>query len=602
MAAMRAWLWPGYSALLFACALVAGLFFRGQDDPLFAVAIIALLLGVVPPVLAAIWRGQAGWPRDMVPVCIGAFWLYITISLSWSSVPYVSLVTWLMMCVLPISYFGPLVARDPARMIRAFMVALYIIMAVLAVGALVQVGMLGQARASYPFTDANKLAVMLNLGLLPVMAIALSGRRWAVALAFLLFAGLLATESRAGMIAFILSSSFLLAVQWRGVDRRSILLSAGGFAMLFCIMHFAGAGGVGTRMAGLADFGGDMAAATRPALWGATWGIAKDHVWTGTGLGTFFMHYGAYRTPDDLGSTGQFAHSDPLQFWAEMGVAAPLLFYALCAAVFVLAIRGLLRVKDLHARAMIAGPTASLLTLFIHCHVSYPLYILPVLMVAGLWLGCLQIHAGRVSLWPEMQKTSRSGFMMLTLALVIMIGLPTIKSGVGVWYVTQAKNALRDNKPGQFIALLERAERAAPGSFADPKIHMAGLYIQLLRAPDVLFPKDEQFALYQTTQDALSYAQSVAEPWAEIDYRFGWLYNTVRTRFEPDWQDKAVAALQSALQKDKRHVRASLMLSDLYVEIEDKDKARTILENALRYPYEGEDYALLKNAYERLDP
>jgi hypothetical protein len=54
-----------------------------------------------------------------------------------------------------------------------------------------------------------------------------------------------------------------------------------------------------------------------------------------TGIGTFYLYYPAVNTGDYF-STGRMAHSDPLQFWAEMGVLAPLLFYgfiiAACAA------------------------------------------------------------------------------------------------------------------------------------------------------------------------------------------------------------------------------------------------------------------------------
>ncbi|MBK9562665.1 MAG: O-antigen ligase family protein [Micavibrio sp.] len=126
---------------------------------------------------------------------------------------------------------------------------------------------------------------------------------------------------------------------------------------------------------------------TRPAIWAATWQIIREHAWTGTGIGTFYLYYPAVNTGDYY-STGRMAHNDPLQFWAEMGVLAPLLFYAFIIAACAATRRALKNIApDDPARIHIIAPFCALGALVLHAHVNFPFYIPATLMLAGIFAG-----------------------------------------------------------------------------------------------------------------------------------------------------------------------------------------------------------------------
>ena len=125
----------------------------------------------------------------------------------------------------------------------------------------------------------------------------------------------------------------------------------------------------------------------RPALWTGAIEIAKNHFWTGTGIGTFYLYYPEVRG-NDLYSAGRTAHSDPLQFWAEMGIFAPVLFYVIGGVALVLTVRALGRLPrgDLR-RVHIVVPFCALGAFAAQAHVNFPFNSPPLLMMAGLLTG-----------------------------------------------------------------------------------------------------------------------------------------------------------------------------------------------------------------------
>src|SRR5690606_13058497 len=87
-------------------------------------------------------------------------------------------------------------------------------------------------------------------------------------------------------------------------------------------------------------------------------------------------------------SLGYFAHMDPLQFWAEMGIAAPLLFYAILISILLRTIRAMRAAgDDVARRAEILGPFCALLAVTLHTHISFHLYLPCTLIVLGCFLA-----------------------------------------------------------------------------------------------------------------------------------------------------------------------------------------------------------------------
>lgn len=107
---------------------------------------------------------------------------------------------------------------------------------------------------------------------------------------------------------------------------------------------------------------------SRFPIWSTTWEIIKDNPW-GTGLGTFAAVYQTHRTEDS--TAGVFAHNDLLQFAAELGWLAPLIFIGLIITAW--------RAKP-QSRIVILG-------IFLMAMVEFQFYVPAVSMIFALAIG-----------------------------------------------------------------------------------------------------------------------------------------------------------------------------------------------------------------------
>ena len=60
--------------------------------------------------------------------------------------------------------------------------------------------------------------------------------------------------------------------------------------------------------------------------------MIKEYGLFGTGIGTYFLYFPEFRLAGDNWGA-YYAHNDPLQYWIELGVLGPILFYAFVIAV-----------------------------------------------------------------------------------------------------------------------------------------------------------------------------------------------------------------------------------------------------------------------------
>src|SRR5690606_5015736 len=103
----------------------------------------------------------------------------------------------------------------------------------------------------------------------------------------------------------------------------------------------------------------------------------------GTGIGNFFLYYPAYRA-EDFSTAGFMAHNDPLQFAVEMGLLAPVLFYALLIMVLLRTLKSLRGIAgDNPRRLLILAPFFALAALVLHAHISFHFHVLALLMASG---------------------------------------------------------------------------------------------------------------------------------------------------------------------------------------------------------------------------
>ncbi len=128
------------------------------------------------------------------------------------------------------------------------------------------------------------------------------------------------SQSRGGLLVMLIEAILGVVVFWPDLRRRrgGRLGLMAGAAGLLAFSLLANWGPVNRRFAGWDSH--DASTIERLAVDQSTLHIFRDHVWLGTGFGTFASIYPAYQTFDS-GLMFQNAHNDFLQTLAETGTA-----------------------------------------------------------------------------------------------------------------------------------------------------------------------------------------------------------------------------------------------------------------------------------------
>lgn len=391
----KQFLMPAIVAALVFAAFWLGVFFRGFDQVLFAPALLLVSLAgflLLLPDLRAGWR----FPVDSAAVLLLLFWGWVGLSLTWSDVPYISIIFAMTIGSLPLLFFCLLQNPDSDRAIDMVWTAMVIAVAALSIWTVFQFLFLQDiagTRIHHPMLNANNLAVILSMGFFfLLLRFCKPGQGGQVVYGFLLVlavVGIMATQSRggsygllAGIVVFSVLCRSLIRARWMSF---SILFPVIGIVSAFILLYFAAQGEGEVRLIG----GGGAAASNenRYFLWLSALQMLKDQVFPGPGLGVFYLVFPPYRHPDDL-SDGYFLHVDPVQFGIEMSVIATILFYSFGLAVLVRMIRAVIATGPADDRRLaLVIPFCGLLSLLMNAHVNFDLYMLPALLSGAILLA-----------------------------------------------------------------------------------------------------------------------------------------------------------------------------------------------------------------------
>ena len=259
-------------------------------------------------------------------------------------------------------------------------------------------------RAAATFVTPNTFATVINLFLLPVLALAASGRGgWKSYWGSLwLFAGLLTTESRGGWIAF--TAGVLLIVAYLGTpkSRESLVrwerILAGllwvliAYFALKALPHALPGGMLAESFGMAAESLMGRGSSFRLDLAAVALGQIAEHPFAGAGANTFWPLFEMTKPPElDLGFTFPFAHNDYLQTWLEFGLPGIVLLGAVMAAAAALVLKGRRADRDDPIPLTCAAAATGF---FVHALGDFPLYVPFPLVIVGMWLGVLAAHGG----------------------------------------------------------------------------------------------------------------------------------------------------------------------------------------------------------------
>lgn len=184
------------------------------------------------------------------------------------------------------------------------------------------------------FGDPNDLALSLVM-VLPLawwLSLVVSSRWIRLALygcMLTMIAGIVASQSRGGLLALIAAMAVLIICQGRQMMMTLILTlgAAAAFAMLVLPAD------VFERYRTITEYQKDESAMTRLAVWKAGATMFVDHPFTGVGAGAFESAYGRYYIDrKGAGIVWRAAHSSYVEVAAELGIVGFTVFLAILAS------------------------------------------------------------------------------------------------------------------------------------------------------------------------------------------------------------------------------------------------------------------------------
>lgn len=196
-----------------------------------------------------------------------------------------------------------------------------------------------------------------------------------LSIAVVLFAALLFSRSRMGIIAA--SASALVIFALTGMSRFQgkawALLSTAFAALSICFAIWIGPGPIVGRFA---DVGQEFSAGnqSRLSIWRDARILVRQEPVFGTGFGTFPIAYTAVQTS----FPGQFvnhAHNDYLELASDLGLPAALLLFASILFILAHTVRAFFHAQGLFERSVALGCTGSIVAILLHSLSDFNLYI-----------------------------------------------------------------------------------------------------------------------------------------------------------------------------------------------------------------------------------
>jgi O-antigen ligase len=519
-----------------------------------------------------------------------AFWALALLSVALSEIPTISLIYFGVFSLFPLSFCCTMLVREKIWFFAVAAAGYAVFAAGILLHEFAQFFAHGDDtfRAGWPFADANALAGFLLPGLFAALGLMLAGKNRVhsnagLALAVLSVAGLMASGSRGGLVAALIAFLIFAALSWPQIrhHRRCIFAFLIAAAVLVILPGIMPEHNAGERI--IRTFTGEEPVLwTRPAIWAGAWQIIREHVWTGTGIGTFYLYYPAVNTGDYF-STGRMAHNDPLQFWAEMGVAAPLLFYGFIIAACAATRRALKNIApDDASRIHIIAPFCGLGALALHAHVNFPFYIPATLMLAGIFMGywfaqVRHVLPGQSAAVPRHRQSLK--IVLIAPLLAVLYGFMILQSSHIVFMRGDVRGQMGDLTG--FVKDINIASRIADRKNAEAVLMAAQVNTASLQAQGGIARVGAQ-KKYDETAALLDEAEKLNPRLAGIAYTRG-LLAVSRALLGLKGEGSQETFFLEALALDPRYYPARLELARYYTRKKNKDRAFAVLEEGRKW-------------------
>lgn len=346
----------------------------------------------------------------------------------------------------------------------------------LAAWGLMQIGLQGMARAQAAFETPATYAAVVNLLLLPVVALVLCGRRGALlfAIVFLLSAAIFASGSRGGLLALAIGigASAVFCQRARLLNPRSIAIAlallAAGWLVTVAVraVSWPATTAAAVDPKALASASAESSQ-SRLELYALAWETWLEQPATGTGYLTFryALERGRAQVPSYGGSNETwFVHNDYLQSLQELG---PLGLAALLALVLLPAWLAYRRIPDLPLpeRATAAALAAALAGMACHALVDFPFYIPACLVLYGALYGGLERRLGPQHERSASPRPAGTAYVAARAVVLVLAGLTLLRPVAAEAVASRGMQRFADGDGPAAALWLATAQRIEPGDW-----------------------------------------------------------------------------------------------------------------------------------------
>lgn len=230
-----------------------------------------------------------------------------------------------------------------------------------------------------PYVNRNHFAglmeMVIPIALVPLVLGKVRRERWFAVgiLAILPIVALFLSASRGGIISFAAEIVILiLLMTLRRTAGKHVLSGALILLLAFMFVSWLGVGRILERFSSMHSL--EITAGMRAAVRLDTWHIFREHLWTGTGLGTFETVLPAYQAVYDP-RVITHAHNDYLEVLSDTGIAGGLCCAWFLATLFLHSLKQLFRSDKPFAAALHLSGLVACCGLLVHSLVDFNLHI-----------------------------------------------------------------------------------------------------------------------------------------------------------------------------------------------------------------------------------
>ena len=583
-------------SVFFLASLLSALFYTGNNVWLFTSSYLFIVLNIAV-VLRQNFYQSVNISLNGILISVSLLLIWFAISIFPSQVQYLSLYNFFWVGSLLIVFLLFSFNNNKDKIWNIAWPGILIFVTVWAIYGLVQYYYL-RVPSNATFLNRNTLAALVSLALIPASGYFLleeKQRPWKIlnnkvlsSILIILILTIFIITGRGASLSLLLGLSILFIALRKQLNKTQLYSFITIIIIAFLISSLSRyfmadlPQGFTERMMSLQQI--SEAGNPRFIIWKSLLPLFSEMPWYGFGLGSLWIFWPPFRSANDT-SAGYFAHNDYMQITLEAGYPGILLLLCLLLFVLIYFIRTLKNNNNhlsLIQRVELVSLFAALVTFAAHSFLTYNFYILPLLIIAGLYLArfnqLITLNSSSIKTFPALKVYFKPVMFVISLTgLIFILSSYFLSVSLSSHYNKEAKALMLQNKYQASNALFLKAQTLAP-LMDNPFFSHADL---LRRGSNKLFSVNkirQANALLTLAHYNLNQAEKLNPLRPQTHHIRGLIY-------ERDQIEKAKTEFEKALKLDPRFLFSRIRLATLLYQQNQLKKAMEVLYKGVNYNY-----------------